>query len=171
MLWCPLRFPHKTYVGFVFTSSCLREESCRIYVIRVCLRIVVSNTYCAVFLFCLASFMFPVSLDFPCLIVTSVFSNVYWGMNYNIYWILHEEETREDTKGVISNSKDKQFNDQKEKGHRTVEKTLPIKHNAHPTKKNQEATPNFTHLIMRSFLSCQTFQSFVDISMQYAYIL
>ena len=134
VLWCPLRFPHKTYVGFVFTSSCLQEESCRIYIIRVCLRIVVSNTYCAVFLFCLASFMLPVSLDFPCLIVTSVFSNVHWGMNYNIYWILHEEETREDTKGVISNSKDKQFNDQKEKGHRTVDKTLPIKHNAYHNK-------------------------------------
>ena len=39
-------------VRLVFTSSCLLERSCLIYVIWVCLRIVVSNTYCVVFLIC-----------------------------------------------------------------------------------------------------------------------
>ena len=36
------------FVWFVFTSCCLFEGSCVIYVIYVCLRIVVSNTYCIV---------------------------------------------------------------------------------------------------------------------------
>jgi len=49
VLICPLRFPHKNDVQFVFTSSCL------IYVICVCLGIVASNTYCVVFLFCFSS--------------------------------------------------------------------------------------------------------------------
>ena len=40
----------------IFTSSCLQEGSCLIYFIYVCLCIVVSNTYCVVFLFCLSSF-------------------------------------------------------------------------------------------------------------------
>jgi hypothetical protein len=34
----------KNDVRFVFTPSCLLEDSCLIYVICVCLRIVVSNT-------------------------------------------------------------------------------------------------------------------------------
>ena len=44
-------------VLFVFASSYLRGDSCLIYVICVCLRIVVSNTYSVVFLvlFCLSS--------------------------------------------------------------------------------------------------------------------
>ena len=53
MLWFPLRFPHKNCFRFVFTSSCLLEGSCLTYIICVCLRIVVSNTYCVVF--CLSS--------------------------------------------------------------------------------------------------------------------
>ena len=73
VLSCPLRFPHENDVRFVFTSSCLYESACLLYVICVCLRIVVSNTYCVVFLFC----MLPVSLDCPFLIARSVFSNVY----------------------------------------------------------------------------------------------
>jgi len=32
VLWCPLRFPHKNDVRFVFTTSCLSEGSCLIYV-------------------------------------------------------------------------------------------------------------------------------------------
>jgi hypothetical protein len=36
----------KNDVRFVFISSCLWEGSCLIYVICVCFRIVVSNTYC-----------------------------------------------------------------------------------------------------------------------------
>ena len=43
------------YVLFVFTSSCLKEGSCLIYVVCVCLRVVVSNTYYVVFLLCFSS--------------------------------------------------------------------------------------------------------------------
>jgi hypothetical protein len=39
--------------------------------------IVVSNTYCVVFLFCFSSSMLPVSLDCPFVIAPSIFSNVY----------------------------------------------------------------------------------------------
>ena len=49
VLWSPLQFPHKNDVRFVFTSSCLYEGSCFITVICVCLRILVSNTYCVIF--------------------------------------------------------------------------------------------------------------------------
>jgi hypothetical protein len=52
VLWCPLRFPHKNDIRFVFISRCLYEGSCLIYVICVCLRIVVSNTYCVVLQLC-----------------------------------------------------------------------------------------------------------------------
>ena len=38
--------PHKKDVRFVFTSSCLQEGSWLINVIWVCLRTVVSDTYC-----------------------------------------------------------------------------------------------------------------------------
>jgi hypothetical protein len=41
MLWCQLRFPHLKDVRFVFTSSCLYEDSCVIYIICACLHIVV----------------------------------------------------------------------------------------------------------------------------------
>ena len=44
VLWCPLRFPHKNYVRFVFISGYLWEGSCLVYVICICLRVVVSNT-------------------------------------------------------------------------------------------------------------------------------
>jgi hypothetical protein len=44
---------------FVFTSSCLQEGACLIYVICVCFRIVVSNTYCVVFSFCFSSSCVP----------------------------------------------------------------------------------------------------------------
>ena len=54
MLWCVLRFPHKNDEWFVFISSCLYGGSCPIYVSCVCRHIVLSNTYCVVFLlFCL----------------------------------------------------------------------------------------------------------------------
>ena len=70
-------------VWFVFASSCLQEDSCLIYVICVCLRIVVSNTYCIV-IFCLLILyhIMPVSLDCPFLIAPSVFSNVYLHIPY-----------------------------------------------------------------------------------------
>jgi len=54
---------HKT-IRFVFTSSCLWAGSCLIYDIRVCLRIVVSNKHCVVFLFCLSSFCIPYVVNF-----------------------------------------------------------------------------------------------------------
>ena len=46
VLWCPLRFPHKNDVWFVFSSSCLQEGLCLIYVICVCLCLVVSSMQC-----------------------------------------------------------------------------------------------------------------------------
>jgi hypothetical protein len=52
VLWCSLQFPHKT---MVFVSSFLWEGSGLIYVICACLRVVVSNTCCVVFLICFSS--------------------------------------------------------------------------------------------------------------------
>jgi hypothetical protein len=59
------------------TDCCLYEGSCLIHVICACLHIVVSNTYCVVFLFFVFLSRVPVSLDCPFLIALSVFSNVY----------------------------------------------------------------------------------------------
>ena len=42
-LICLLRFQYENDVRFFFTSSCLWEGSCSIYVICVCLRVVVSK--------------------------------------------------------------------------------------------------------------------------------
>ena len=67
MLLCGLRFLHEKGVQFVFTSCCLCE-GWGLYIICVCLRIVVSNTYSGVFfLFCLllGYHTFPVTLDCP----------------------------------------------------------------------------------------------------------
>ena len=66
---------HALNVQCIFTSSCQQERSYRIYVSCVYLRIVVSSTYCAVFLcFCLSSAChLPVSLDCPLLIAPSVY--------------------------------------------------------------------------------------------------
>ena len=55
VLSCRLRFPHTNDVRFVVTCNCLKEGSCHSYAICICLRIVVSNTYCVVFLLCLSS--------------------------------------------------------------------------------------------------------------------
>jgi len=57
-----------------------------------CLRIVVFNTYCVVFLFCFVClrpvrFMLPVFLDCPFLIASSVFSNAY---SDNLHSELHD---------------------------------------------------------------------------------
>ena len=60
----PLRFPNKNNVRFVFISNGLQEGSCLIYVICVCLHIVVYNTYCVVFLFCLFSSCVPYVVNF-----------------------------------------------------------------------------------------------------------
>ena len=64
VLWCSLRFPHKTDVRFV---------------ICVCLCIVVSCTYWVVFLlyFLCLVYLLPISLDCSFLIAPLVYSNVY----------------------------------------------------------------------------------------------
>ena len=69
--WC---FELSYYVSF--TSSCLWEAACLTYVIRVCLRVVVSNT-CVCVCWGGSSSKLPVSLNSPLLIAPSVFSNVY----------------------------------------------------------------------------------------------
>ena len=58
-----LQFPHQ---NDVFTSSCkkLWEGSYLLYVICVCLRIMVSNTYRVVFLFCFSSSCVPCVASF-----------------------------------------------------------------------------------------------------------
>ena len=48
VLWCPLRFPHKSDVRFILPP-------CLIYVSCVCFCIVMSNTYCVVFFFVLCA--------------------------------------------------------------------------------------------------------------------
>ena len=61
MLYCPLWFPHKNDVRFVFTSSyCRRAHVLFTLFVFVCI------------LFC------PVSLDCPFFIAPSVFSNIYF---------------------------------------------------------------------------------------------
>ena len=47
------------------------------YLCFLLLRIVVSNTYCVMFLFCFSSSMLPVSVDCLFVIAPSVFCNVY----------------------------------------------------------------------------------------------
>jgi hypothetical protein len=77
LLSCPLRFPHKDDVRFVFTSSCLWEDACLIYIICVCLRVLVFSTYCVVFFFffVLCTLCYHFLWDILFLIALSVFSN------------------------------------------------------------------------------------------------
>jgi hypothetical protein len=59
-------------------DSCLQEGLSLIYVICVCLRIVVSNTYCAEFLFCLFLYCVPYAASFSGLsfvMAPSIFSD------------------------------------------------------------------------------------------------
>ena len=84
LVWCPLRYPHKDDVGFVFISSCLYGGSCRIYVTCVCLRIVVSNTYCVVFLLYISSSCVPYVASYSGLSIfycPSVSSNIYFNIS------------------------------------------------------------------------------------------
>jgi hypothetical protein len=72
------------FVYFFFTFSCLYDGSCPIYVICICFRILVFNTYWFVFLFCclcLVYLMLPVSLDCTFVIASSLFSNLYLSLN------------------------------------------------------------------------------------------
>ena len=50
-LWCPSQFPHGSGGRFVFASSCWWEGTCLVCVVCVCLRVVVSDACCVVFLF------------------------------------------------------------------------------------------------------------------------
>ena len=75
--WCPLWFPHKHDVRSVFTSSCLEEGLCLAYVVCVCFRIVVSNTYCVVFLFCFCSSCVACIASFVIIFKTSNLINVF----------------------------------------------------------------------------------------------
>ena len=52
MLWCPLRFRIKWCSVRLYRS---RRAHCPIYFIFVCLRIMVSKTFCVLFLLCLSS--------------------------------------------------------------------------------------------------------------------
>ena len=71
LLWCPLRFPHKT----MFCSSLpVAVRSCHIYVTCFCLRLVVSTTYCVVLLLCFSSSCVPYVASFSGI---SIFGNVY----------------------------------------------------------------------------------------------
>jgi hypothetical protein len=88
VLWCPLGIPHKNDVRFVFTSSCLYNSACLIYVFCVCLCIVVSNTNCVVFLFCFSSSCVSHFASFSrlsFLIAHSVFFDVYLIINWGMY--------------------------------------------------------------------------------------
>ena len=67
VLRCLLRFPNGKNVRFVFTSSGLYKDSCLMYAICVCLHIVVSNTYCGVFLCCFSWFCVPYIASFSAL--------------------------------------------------------------------------------------------------------
>jgi hypothetical protein len=74
VLWCPLRFPHKTDVRFVLAGVFMP------YLCFFCLLVYsgVQHILCCGF-FCLRIVypMLPVSLDYPCLIAPSVLSYVY----------------------------------------------------------------------------------------------
>jgi hypothetical protein len=64
VLWYPLRFPHINDVRFVIISGCLYECACLICVVCVCWRMMVSVTYCAVFLFYFSSSCVPYVTSF-----------------------------------------------------------------------------------------------------------
>jgi hypothetical protein len=96
VLWCPLRFPHNTMFCSLLPPVVCRE---RIYHLRyiVSLRIVVSNTYCDLFLFCFLRLVFPilpVSLDCQFLIAPSVFSNIYILTNLTIRLYIIQHRTQ-----------------------------------------------------------------------------
>ena len=82
-LFCILRFPQQqknNTVRFLFTSSCLLERSFLIYVICVCLRIMVTNTYCVVTLIC-----FIVLCTQCCQFLWVL--HFYWPLRYSLAFI------------------------------------------------------------------------------------
>jgi hypothetical protein len=75
-------YPYLPHIQQTSFSDCLYLQLfvCLIYIICVSLRIVVSNTYCVVFLFCFSSSCLPYVARFsglPILISPLVFFNVY----------------------------------------------------------------------------------------------
>jgi hypothetical protein len=94
-----MAFSKKKYdmsLSFYCLMSCLYDTACLIDVTCFCLRILVSNTYYIVLCFCfvfrhLVYTMFPVFLDCPFLIVSSVFSNVYLRLEVIVGFVILEE--------------------------------------------------------------------------------
>ena len=83
-------------LSFYCSMSCLYDTACFIYVTCLYLRILVSNTYyivlCFYFVFRhLVYTMFPVFLDCPFLIASSVFSNVYLRLEVIVGFAILEE--------------------------------------------------------------------------------
>ena len=87
VLWCSLWLLHKNDVQFIFIFNCLFVCSCLIYVICVSLRIMVSTTYCVVFLFSFSSSCVSYAV-LSIFIAPSVFSNVY----LCVHWIWNNIE-------------------------------------------------------------------------------
>ena len=78
VLWCPLRFPHKNDVRFIFTTSCFQKGSFLMDVISfVC---VFGCPTHFVLCFSFGYPVLPVSLDCQFLIAPSVFPNVYYSL-------------------------------------------------------------------------------------------
>ena len=73
--FCSCSIHSNLYNWVVHISTKLYKE-CLLKVF-VCLCVVVSNTYCVVFLFCFFFILLPVSLDCPFVIASSIFSKVY----------------------------------------------------------------------------------------------
>ncbi len=86
-LWCPLRFPQKNDVRFVFTSGCLKEGAyfrlfeggSMSYLRYLCLFVYsdVQHILCCVFVLCFFV-LCTLTLDCPFFIAPSVLSNVDW---------------------------------------------------------------------------------------------
>ena len=91
--WVRYDFRIKTMLGLSLPPVVCMGFMFFLRYVCVCLRIVVSNTYCVVFLFlfvlCFVYPMLPVSLGYPFLIAPSVFSDVY----LTVLWIFHPSQT------------------------------------------------------------------------------
>jgi hypothetical protein len=84
-----VRCPQINNVRFHFPSRCLREGSCLIYALCVCLSIVVSDTYCDVFLFCLSS---------SCVLYVGSFSAL--SISYCLFGIFYRLLINTNTRGI-----------------------------------------------------------------------
>jgi len=84
VLWCFIQFLHNNLQLFV--------GGLMAYLCCVCLHIVVSNTYCVMFLLCLVYPMLLVSLDCHFLIAPAVFSNIYLNLRRESEGCIHSFE-------------------------------------------------------------------------------